>query len=156
MLTKAVLAFGFLVTLAWFLSPEGSKENRYFVHHNLFSQALIFLKYRTSPPADFPFRQNPSGQPLKGLRVALDPGHIGGEWAEWEERLMHFRGTGFDIREGNITMSTALRLKELLSEQGANVFLARTKAGQAAMAVGFLSWRNNVPKMNQDYAWVRD
>src|SRR4030095_6339829 len=27
-----------------------------------------------------------AGKPLSGLRIALDPGHLGGEWAKMEER----------------------------------------------------------------------
>ncbi|MEI6872987.1 MAG: hypothetical protein WCL08_11950, partial [Verrucomicrobiota bacterium] len=29
----------------------------------------------------------PAGKPLAGVRVAIDPGHLGGEWARMEERF---------------------------------------------------------------------
>ena len=36
---------------------------------------------------DLPALKNPPDQPLRGLRIVLDPGHIGGEFARMEERF---------------------------------------------------------------------
>lgn len=67
----------------------------------------------------------PSGKlPLSGLRVAIDPGHIGGRWAEQEGRL--FLGTcGTRIAEGDMTLRVARILRHLLISSGANVALTR-------------------------------
>jgi hypothetical protein len=35
---------------------------------------------------------NPPDRPLRGIRIALDPGHIGGRWARIEEQFDHLSG----------------------------------------------------------------
>ncbi|MDQ8204053.1 N-acetylmuramoyl-L-alanine amidase [Pelagicoccus sp. SDUM812003] len=61
---------------------------------------------------------------LGGLKIAIDPGHLGGRWAEMERR--HFAiGDGEAVREGDLTLATAKRLRALLSERGAEVWLTR-------------------------------
>lgn len=63
-------------------------------------------------------------QPLAGLKIVIDPGHIGGRWAQIEER--HFRiDNGIAVQEGDMTLKTALHLEEQLRELGAIVSLAR-------------------------------
>lgn len=70
--------------------------------------------------------------PLKGrpvlsdLIIALDPGHIGGQWAAMEERLLSFQ-PGEDIREGDLSLLTARVLKQSLTDLGAVVHLVRDK-----------------------------
>jgi len=62
--------------------------------------------------------------PLNGLRICLDPGHIGGEWSTIEER--HFRYRSYEpVREGNLTMETARHLQLLLETAGAEVVFTR-------------------------------
>ena len=66
----------------------------------------------------------PENQPLAGLHIALDPGHIGGSWALMEAR--HFQlGKSKPVREGEMTLRVALRLEKLLRAQGAKVSLVR-------------------------------
>lgn len=63
-------------------------------------------------------------RPLEGLHIALDPGHIGGSWAEMEAR--HFRiGKTRPVREGEMTLRVAQRLEKLLRALGAKVSLVR-------------------------------
>ena len=66
----------------------------------------------------------PAGRPLEGLRVVIDPGHLGGEWAKIEERWLLVPG-GQPVREGDMTLDVALRLEVLLEELGAEVELTR-------------------------------
>ena len=63
--------------------------------------------------------------PLEGLRLALDPGHIGGRWAPFEGR--HFRVDPGDhwVREGELVLEVALLVEAALSELGADVVLLR-------------------------------
>jgi N-acetylmuramoyl-L-alanine amidase len=63
--------------------------------------------------------------PLQGLHIALDPGHIGGDFARLEGREFTWRETV--IREGTMTLRTAELLAPLLEELGACVTLVRTK-----------------------------
>lgn len=64
--------------------------------------------------------------PLEGLLIAIDPGHIGGKFAQIEERYLKY-GDAPAIEEGAMTLRTAKYLKPLLEELGASVTLTRTK-----------------------------
>ena len=72
---------------------------------------------RALPPA-------PPGKPLDGLRVAIDPGHIGGAWAILEERRLVV-GTHPPVCEGDLTLQVAKLLKPRLEALGAKVSLVR-------------------------------
>jgi hypothetical protein len=69
-----------------------------------------------------------SDQPLTGLTIALDPGHLGGSWAKMEERWFQI-GKTEPIKEGDLTLQTAKRLAPLLQELGAKVVFVHAKAG---------------------------
>ena len=63
---------------------------------------------------------------LKGLKIALDPGHIGGKYSEMEGR--HFViGKDAPVKEGDLSLETAKKLEEILTALGAEVFLVRGK-----------------------------
>lgn len=68
----------------------------------------------------------PAGRPLDGLRVAIDPGHIGGEFARLEGRWFQI-GTQLPVMEGEMTLQTSRHLQALLEALGAKVFLVRTE-----------------------------
>lgn len=70
-----------------------------------------------------PLRGRP---PLSDVHIALDPGHIGGQWAQMEERLLSFR-PGEGIKEGDLSLLTAQVLSERLRALGAVVTLVRDK-----------------------------
>lgn len=67
-----------------------------------------------------------STRPLEGVRIAIDPGHIGGNWVTWDDR--HFKLGGPDtleVREGEMTLIVAKILRRDLALLGAEVFLTR-------------------------------
>ncbi|MCP4846670.1 MAG: hypothetical protein GY899_01820 [Verrucomicrobiaceae bacterium] len=66
-------------------------------------------------------------EPLYGLRVAIDPGHIGGEWAKIEERWYKGAPGGHEVKEGELTLATARVLKGKLERLGAKAWLVRDK-----------------------------
>ena len=66
----------------------------------------------------------PDGRPLDGLHIALDPGHIGGEWAKIEARWL-LVGDGPPVKEGEMTLLVARLLKPQLEAFGARVSLVR-------------------------------
>ncbi|MDP3850912.1 MAG: N-acetylmuramoyl-L-alanine amidase [Luteolibacter sp.] len=68
----------------------------------------------------------PEGKPLDNLHIAIDPGHIGGEWAKIEERWL-LVGDGPPVREGDMTLQVANLLKPRLEALGARVSLVRAK-----------------------------
>jgi len=65
------------------------------------------------------------GKPLAGLKIALDPGHLGGEWARMEERFFQI-GESQPVREGDMTLRVAELLAPQLRKMGAEVTLLRT------------------------------
>ena len=67
------------------------------------------------------------GRPLSGLKIALDPGHIGGRWARMEERWFQI-GDDKPVTEGDLALTTAGHLERLLRQAGAEVFLVRKSA----------------------------
>lgn len=70
-------------------------------------------------------RSPPPGQPLAGLTIAVDPGHLGGRWAKIEERSFQV-GTTLPVQEGDLTLRTAGLLQPRLEALGAKVVLLRT------------------------------
>lgn len=63
---------------------------------------------------------------LSGLRIALDPGHIGGEWARMEERWFKV-GDAPPVEEGEMTLRVAKMLAPKLRALGARVSFVRDK-----------------------------
>src|SRR3954471_20140085 len=48
----------------------------------------------------------PQGRPLAGVRVAIDPGHLGGTWAKMEQRFFQI-GESRPVVEGEMTLRVA-------------------------------------------------
>jgi N-acetylmuramoyl-L-alanine amidase len=63
---------------------------------------------------------------LSGLKIALDPGHIGGEWAKMEERWFKV-GDASPVEEGEMTLQVAKMLAPKLRALGARVSFVRQK-----------------------------
>ena len=72
------------------------------------------------PPTD-------ATKPLAGLKIAIDPGHIGGAWAKMEERWLVV-GEGAPVCEGDMTLQVAKLLKPKLEALGASISLVRENA----------------------------
>ena len=68
------------------------------------------------------------GKPLAGLRIAIDPGHLGGSFAKMEARWFQI-GHSRPVEEGEMTLIVAKLLKQRLEAMGAEVWLTRTKNG---------------------------
>lgn len=68
------------------------------------------------------------GRPLAGLRIAIDPGHLGGKFAEMEARWFRI-GNSRAVEEGEMTLIVAKLLKQRLESMGAEVWLTRSKNG---------------------------
>jgi N-acetylmuramoyl-L-alanine amidase len=64
-------------------------------------------------------------KPLAGLRIALDPGHLGGKWAKMEERWFQVDDTK-PVTEGDMTLRVARLLAPKLKSLGAKVFFVRS------------------------------
>ena len=63
-------------------------------------------------------------KPLAGLRIALDPGHLGGKWAKMEERWMKV-GDAKPVTEGDMTLRVSRMVAIRLRKLGATVLFVR-------------------------------
>ena len=72
----------------------------------------------------------PVDKPLAGLKIALDPGHLGGVWAKMEERFFQL-GESRPVIEGDMTLRVARLLAPKLRELGAEVTTLRDAAEPA-------------------------
>jgi N-acetylmuramoyl-L-alanine amidase len=63
-------------------------------------------------------------KPLKGLKIALDPGHIGGDWAQLEARYFKL-GDDPPVEEAKLNMITCRLLAERLEADGAQIIWAK-------------------------------
>ncbi len=70
----------------------------------------------------------PTGRPLDGVKIALDPGHLGGDWAKMEERWFQV-GSSKPVAEGEMTLRVAQLLAPQLRALGAEVSFVREKLG---------------------------
>ncbi|WPJ95438.1 N-acetylmuramoyl-L-alanine amidase [Coraliomargarita algicola] len=69
--------------------------------------------------------QELSAAPLAGLHLALDPGHVGGFWAKWEWRNFRISEQDYWVREGELVLEVAQRVRAELTRLGAQVTLLR-------------------------------
>jgi N-acetylmuramoyl-L-alanine amidase len=67
---------------------------------------------------------NDPARPLAGIRIALDPGHIGGDWAQLEGRYFKLDGDP-PVEEAKLAMITCNLLAERLESDGAEVVWAK-------------------------------
>ena len=90
---------------------------------------LRFAPEESNPPRDWRSAKElppiTSEKPLAGLKIAIDPGHIGGNWAKMEERWFVV-GAGAPVQEGDMTLQVAKLLKPRLETLGAVVTLVRS------------------------------
>ncbi len=63
-------------------------------------------------------------KPLAGLRIAMDPGHLGGKWAKMEERWFQV-GNSKPVTEGDLTLRVSRMLAPKLRKLGATVLFVR-------------------------------
>lgn len=134
-------------TLSPYISKLSTKELENILTKGKDSIALYANTYKKVPQLTF----------LKGLKVAIDPGHIGGTYAmaETESRCMTLQvdssGQPDSIRlvEGNLTFFTAQILKKKLEAQGAEVMLTRMDTGLSALDMTFKEWKKRIK--SRDY-----
>ena len=75
-------------------------------------------------PAEIRSVSHPLDKPLNGVRIAIDPGHIGGPWAQMEERSTRYHGSA-PVQEGDLNLITGRLLKTELQNLGATVYVDR-------------------------------
>ena len=80
-------------------------------------------RWRTVPSA---LPAHVGAEPLTALHIALDPGHLGGTWAQMEERWFKIHDAP-PVQEGDMTLWVARLLAPRLESLGAKVSLVRKK-----------------------------
>ncbi|TVP77717.1 MAG: hypothetical protein EA353_09870, partial [Puniceicoccaceae bacterium] len=83
-----------------------------------------FIWWR-SPKEGSTVARNGAVHPLASYHIALEPGHIGGGWAELEGRQFRIADEDFWVREGELVLEVAQRVKVALINLGAQVSLVR-------------------------------
>lgn len=86
---------------------------------------------------------------MKGLKIAIDPGHFGGSFSRFEERYIDIDYGNFPLQfnEGTLTLLTAYHLKELLEKEGAIVMMTKTEIGKGAYPQDFFDWLKEHPEV---------
>lgn len=140
MLLRVIVGYLFCVGLVASLSaaeaPELASEltTRYAPYANWQSQvdvdALAQLPearyWRTAE--EIALQRQVGDLPLAGLHLALDPGHIGGQWAAAEGRQFRIAEDDFYVREGELVLAVAELARAKLMALGAKVTLLREAA----------------------------
>jgi hypothetical protein len=95
------------------------------------------------------FDKNSNDLPLKGRRIALEAGHFSTSLKEAasEQKFLHFTITNSKgktdtvlLFESQLTFNTVHILKNRLQEQGAVVFITRSKADHTSFDCTFTEW----------------
>lgn len=82
------------------------------------TEAPLPYAYKTKADSSDP------AKPLKGIKIALDPGHIGGDWAKLEARYFKL-GNDPSVEEAKLNMITCQLLAQLLEADGAQIIWAK-------------------------------
>lgn len=119
------------LALVLYASKEDKENDR--------SEYTLEFGVKPAPEPDRFVPDKTSDTPLRGLRVAIDPGHVGGDLAKAEGRYVDMKPsdviqnrTDVQFNEGTLTLLTAKHLRSLLEEKGATVFLTRENIGEGA------------------------
>jgi N-acetylmuramoyl-L-alanine amidase len=131
--------------LSAFINKLSTKELEDLLVMKKDSLDFYMAKYST----DTVLLQAASPSSLKGLKVAIDPGHIGGTYSmgKSESRCMTLycdsinKADSIRLIEGNLTFFTALILKKKLEDNGAEVMLTRKDTGISALDITYYKWK---------------
>ena len=120
-----------LVTAPWTISPDAVTVQ------TGAAGAPVRISFRPASADELPLKRfwrkavelprlRADEPPLAGLHIALDPGHIGGNYAVMEERWLSM-APGEAIAEGQLSLQVAKLLKPKLEALGARVSLVRSQ-----------------------------
>ena len=84
---------------------------------------------------------------LQNMRIAIDPGHIGGDTCcflesryVWMDPKAVNGREDITFHEGQLALLTALHLQELLQKKGAQVMLTKKRLGESVYHKDFFTW----------------
>jgi len=134
--------------LGLFLQKDGGVSN----YFSLTDSSLIF--YNGDQEVEYelklagqenPILKGPARKDLVGVKIAIDPGHLGGLFAQLEDRFIDIppsleRAAPIQFDEGTLCFLTAKYLKLLLEKEGAIVMLTRDRIGAGVYKDDFFDW----------------
>ena len=103
-------------------------------------------------------------KPLLLYKIALDPGHIGGdiETAKREKKWVEIKANPtkgikepIQLIEGDLTFATAKILKNKLESEGAIVMLTRNEQGISSFGITYEKWKDSLFLYSLDSAQAR-
>ena len=96
--------------------------------------AEFFLRFGAKKsPSPLAFIPVKGKKPLEGFRLAIDPGHVGGDLALLEERFVPdpHNSSCLLFDEGTLTVATAHLIAQKMQSLGATVMLTKQKPGES-------------------------
>lgn len=139
-----------------FLQYSDEIENYYEVTANALAiyatpedKALGKVEYALYFGGESPSATPEFKHPLSQAKIAIDPGHFGGQFARLEERFVSIKleGKTLEFDEGTLAFLTALHLKKRLEAKGATVLLTRQSIGEGAYPQPFFDWLKEHPEL---------
>ena len=115
--------------VSWYQDWIKILDEKFLVRKKTGKNEWYSLSFRDSNQTTLVSRQEfflDANHSLNGIRIALDPGHIGGEYAEMEGRNFSIDGKP-SVKEGDLSLMVAKSLKKKLDSLGADVILVRKK-----------------------------
>lgn len=120
-------------------------------------QYFYGINNTTVDPARYPVSE------MKGLKVALDPGHMAATWeqAQLEMRYVKVEGKHFNQKEditffeANLAYATALVLRDMLVEAGADVMITHPY-GKSAFDMDYQEWKESDYQADIKYGYKND
>lgn len=93
-------------------------------------------------------------KPLRGYKIALDPGHIAGDiaTAKMEKKWIDMKNPDVKIIEGELTLATAKILERKLTDAGAEVMLTRTQPNTSSFGLNYKKWKDSLYAQSLDTA----
>ena len=132
-----------------YLKKDSSLDDYFLITDSaLFMFASVEDKDNNKPEFMFTFSNEDSKcriskcNSLQGVRIAIDPGHFGGDLSFLEKKYIDINTEDDDIQfnEGDIALATAKYLKKLLIDMGAEVIVTRESNGKGVYEKHFFSW----------------
>jgi len=106
-------------------------------------------------PVEVKSERTPPVRRAGPLRVALDPGHLGGAYAWMEDRLIVQEKDGnIRLSEGDLALEIALNLKKRLEQKGVEVFLTRKQPGVSIVGGNFDDWKKSSANVTKAIQYV--
>lgn len=141
---QSISCFYQLTPEVLYIGDLAHQQIDYALHLNNTSQ-MVFKKSIAN------YNKATSDNSLKNIKIAIDPGHFGGDLAELEGGNVKIPAEKTDknqpisFNEGTLTYLTAIALKSLLEAEGAIVFITRPDIGRGAIKESFPKWLEKHP-----------